>query len=147
MARSLILNPQRIGLADAMRQDWVVNAEEGTTVQDVLEPGYWAHCSATMQVYDRIDVRLETGEWLLELIVLDVGRNYARVFLAKKHDFVETDLAVPVSAIKHKIEFKGPQRKWAVIRIADSAVIQEGFSEKAAAQMWMQNHERVTETT
>ena len=145
--RAVILNEQRFGLAEQMRQDWVVNAEEGTLVNDVLEPGYWAHIAYKMQVYDRIDVRLETGEWLMELVVLDVGRNYARVHLAKKHDFVETNLDAPVSAIKHKVEFKGPQRKWAVIRIADSAVVQEGFQGKAEAILWLQNHERVTETT
>ena len=60
--RAVILNPQRIGLAEQLMQHWVVNAEEGTTVADVLDPGYWAHCAAQMQVYDRIDVRLETGE-------------------------------------------------------------------------------------
>lgn len=141
--RSLILNPQRIGLAEARRQDWVVNAEEGTTVQDVLDPGYWAHCASSMQVYDRIDVRLETGEWLLELFVLDVGRNYARVFLAKKHDFADSNIEVPVGAIKHKVEWKGPQRKHVVIRLSDGAAIQEGFSEKAVAMEWMANHERV----
>jgi hypothetical protein len=145
--RALILNPQRIGIAEQMRQDWVVNAEEGTTVNDVLEPGYWAHCAASMQVYDRIDVRLETGEWMLELIVLDVGRNYARMFLVKKHDFAETSLEVPVNAIRHKVEWKGPQRKHAVIRTSDSAVVQEGFADKSAALVWLQNHERVTEQT
>jgi hypothetical protein len=144
---SQILNPQRIGLAEQMTQHWVVNAEEGTTVAEVLEPQFWSHCAAQMQVYDRIDVRLETGEWMLELIVLDVGRNYARVFVAKKYDFSETKIEVPVTAIKHKVEWKGPQKKHVVIRLSDNAVIQEGFSEKSAAMTWMQNHERVMETT
>lgn len=145
--RTLILNPQRIGLAEQMRQDWVVNAEEGTTVQDVLDPAYWAHCSARMQVYDHIEVRLETGEWLLNLVVQDVGRNYARVFLANKLDFADTDVSAPVSAITHKVEWKGPQRKHVVIRIADGAIIQEGISDKAAAFIWMENFLKTTAIT
>ena len=83
---------------------------------------------------------------MLELFVLDVGRNYARVFLAKKHDFADTTLEVPVSAIKHKVEWKGPQRKHVVVRLTDSEVVQKGFSEKTAALAWMANHERVLET-
>ena len=62
LKRAVILNPQRRGLAEQMRQDWVVNAEEGTSVQDVLDPSYWAHIAAELQQYDHIEVRLETGE-------------------------------------------------------------------------------------
>jgi hypothetical protein len=142
--RSLILNPQRIGLAEQMRQDWVVNAEEGTAINDVLDPAYWAHCSGRMQVYDRVDVRLETGEWLLELIVLDVGRNYARMFLAKHHEFVDTDLSAPVGAITHKVQWMGPQRKHGVVRLSDSAVIQEGIPTKEAAAQWLDAYLKTT---
>ena len=146
--RTLILNPQRIGLAEQMRQDWVVNAEEGTTINDVLDPAYWAHCSARMQPYDHIEVRLETGEWLLNLVVQDVGRNYARVFLASKLDFADSDIsAPPAAAITHKVEWKGPQRKHVVVRLADGAIIQEGISDKAAAFLWMENFLKTTATT
>ena len=145
--RALILNPQRIGLAEQLRQDWVVNAEEGTTIKDVLDPGYWAHCAAQMQVYDHVEVRLETGEWLAELLVLDVGRNYARMYLAKVHDFAEVNTEMPTNAITHKVEWKGPQRKHVVIRLADNAAVQEGFSEKSAAIEWMNNHIRVAAAT
>jgi hypothetical protein len=145
--RSLILNPQRIGLAEQMRQDWVVNAEEGTTVQDVLDTGYWAHMAAQFQVYDHIEVRLETGDWILDLLVLDVGRNYARVFLKARHDFAEVEADTPQNAITHKVEWKGPQRKHVVIRLSDSAALQEGFSSKAEAIGWMENHIKVSTTT
>lgn len=145
--RAVILNPQRIGLAEQLRQDWVVNAEEGTTIRDILDPGYWAHCAAQMQVYDHVEVRLETGQWVAELIVLDVGRNYARMFLSKQHDLADTPLDTPVGAVTHKTDWKGPQRKWCVIRLADSASVQEGFNDKQSAAAWMDNHIRVASTT
>lgn len=144
--RAVILNPQRMGLAEQLRQDWVVNAEEGTSIQDVLDTGYWAHMASQLQLYDHIEVRLETGEWILELIVLDIGRNYARVYVAQKHDFGEVDLQVPVGAISHKVEWKGPQRKYVVIRISDSAPLQEGFTSKPEALVWMENHIKVSST-
>ena len=77
--RVVILNPSRLQGAEYARQDWVVNAEEGTKISDVLDPAYWAHTSAQMKPYDRIEVRLETGEWILELLVLSADRNWARV--------------------------------------------------------------------
>lgn len=143
VARSVILNPQRIGLAESMRQDWVVNANEGTEVSDVLEPAYWSHVAAQMQPYDRVDVRLETGEWLLELIVMSVGRNWAQMHLCAKHDLQPITDTLP-GAIKHKVEWKGPQRKFAVIRTADSACIHDGFASRDEANAYLSNHERVT---
>jgi hypothetical protein len=140
--RSNILNPHRIGLAEQKRQEWVVDAEEGTTIADLLEPGYWGHVSAQFQPYDHVEVRLETGEWLAELLVMGVGRNWAKVYLVTKHELQPVEDTPP--AIKHKVEWKGPHRKHAVIRVADSEVVQEGFSEKSEAVTWMLNHERVT---
>jgi hypothetical protein len=145
--RAIILNPQRMNLAEQLRQDWVVNAEEGTTVNDVISPGYWAHMASQMQPYDRVDVRLETGEWLLELIVLAVGRNYAQVFVAQQYTFAESKIGSDDTAVTHKVVWKGPQHKHAVIRIADGAMIQEGFSKQSDATIWMENHIKVAETT
>jgi hypothetical protein len=138
-----ILNPQRMGLAEHMRQLWMVNAEEGTTIEDVLDPQYWSHMAAQLQPYDRIDVLLETGEWLLELLVINRGRNWAQIHLLHKYDLEQRSETMP-AAQKHRIEWKGPQRKHAVIRIADSQVIQDGFSSKLEAGVWLANHEKVT---
>lgn len=141
-----ILNPARRSAAEFRRNDWIVDAEEGTTVQDVLDPGYWAHCAADMSIYDRIDVRLETGEWLLELFVLDVGRNYARVFLAHKHDFSDVSPVESIpQALTHKIMWKGPHLKHVVVRLADGAALQTGFSDRAAAVVWLDNHLKVSQ--
>jgi hypothetical protein len=138
-----ILNPQRMGLAEQLRQDWVVNAEEGTTVEEVLDPQYWAHMAVQMQPMDRIDVRLETGEWMLELLVINTGRNWAQVNLLHKYELVQRSETLP-AAQKHRIEWKGPQLKWAVIRVADNEVIHKELASKAAAAEWLGSYERTT---
>ena len=74
-------------------------------------------------------------------------RNYARVYLANKHEFVSTDISTPVGAITHKVEWKGPQRKHVVVRVADGAVIQEGIAEKHAANTWLENYLKATTAT
>jgi len=141
--RTVILNPSRMGLSEYLRQDWVVNAEEGTTVQDILDPGYWAHTSAQMKPYDRIEVRLETGEWIADLIALQVDRNWARVHMLHLHDLVAVASEVPAPQ-KFRVEWKGPQRKHVVIRLSDSLAIQEGFSAKTEAIAWLQTYEQAT---
>lgn len=138
-----ILNPQRMGLAEHLRQQWMVNAEEGTTVEDVLDPQYWSHMAAQLQPYDRVDVLLETGDWLMELLVINRGRNWAQVHVLHKYDLEQRSETMP-AAQKHRIEWKGPKHKHAVIRLADSQMIQDGFSSREEAGVWLANHEKVT---
>lgn len=139
--RNVTLNPQRMSLAESWRQDWVVNAEEGTQITDVLDPQYWAHMAQRLAPYDHIEVRLETGEWLLELLVTEVGRNYAQVYVMHKHE-LSAPAPVP-EAIKHKVIWRGPQHKHTVVRISDGAVLQTGFDKAELAREWMMAHERV----
>jgi hypothetical protein len=141
--RLVTLEPQRMGLAEHRRQDWAVNAAAGTTIDDVLDPQYWAHMAAQMTPYDRVDVLLETGEWLLELLVLGVGRNWAQVRVLHHHELTKMAETMP-AAQKHKVDWKGPQRKYAVIRISDSAIVQDGFGTRGEATAWMDHHEKVT---
>lgn len=139
-----VLVEARMGLAEYRQQCWVVDAEEGVTVEQILSPGYWAYTAFKFQMYDRIEVRQETGDWILELIVLKSGNNWANVLLAAKHDLVGAAIEAPAAAIKHQVVFKGPHKKHCVIRLSDSALIQDGFSTKVEADAWLINHERVT---
>ena len=141
--RIVIVNPQRMQLAESWRRDWVVNAEAGTAINDVLDPAYWSHMSAELTPYDHIEVRLETGEWMLELVVLASGRNWARVHVMHKHDLAATEPAAAPSA-KHIVKWRGPQHKHCVVRVADNEVLQTGFDTAETAGQWLLNYEKVT---
>lgn len=144
--REVILVEPRLGLAEHKRQEWVVDAEEGTTMEDIVQPHYWAHVAGRFNPNDRIEVRLETGDWIADLIVVSAARNWARVHVAAFHDLAGESTDVPRSAIKHRVVWKGGHKKHCVLRIADGALIQEGLQTKALAEEWMVNHERVTAT-
>jgi hypothetical protein len=92
-APAITLVEARMGLSESKRQDWVVDAEEGHTVEQVLDPMYWAHVAPKFTLYDRVEVRVDTGEWMLELIVIQTGRNFARVHVAARHDFTTSPSA------------------------------------------------------
>lgn len=139
--RSVIIDPQRMHLAEFERQDWIVNAEEGTLISDIVDPGYWAHMAAQMKPYDRIEVRLETGEWIAEVLVLSTDRNWAKVHLLVKYD-IAPELVNSISPLQHAVEWKGVQKKHCVIRKSDQKIVQEGFEDKNKALQWLANHER-----
>lgn len=138
--RSVSIHETRMKLADYKRQDWVVDAEAGTTVEDVLSSEYFAHMAPQVQINDHIEVRLETGDWILELIVLDLGRNWIRCYVAQHYDLTK---APKVEAVPDafRIEFKGPHRKHSVLRNSDDNVMSEGHSRRGEAEAWLKNYE------
>lgn len=142
MARSNILDPQRHRLAEHVRNTWVVNAEEGTTIQDVLEPSYWAHVARELKPYDHIEVRLETGDWIAQMLVISQGLNWAKVHLLQQHNLSMSQEAPP-SSQKHEVKWRGPQHKWCVMRLIDNQALQTGM-EKDEASAWLRNYERTT---
>jgi hypothetical protein len=138
--RAVILNPQRMALAEQWRQDWVVNAEEGTSIEDVLDPEYFSHMASQMQQFDRIEVRMETGEWVAELIVKAVGRNWVSCHLIVEHQ-LEVVSDAPAATIKHDVMWRGQHHKWCVKRKSDGEVLQAGMASKDDAETWLKNYE------
>lgn len=138
--RDVTLQPARMALREQLRQDWVVNAEAGTTIEDVLEPQFWAHMATQLEPYARVEVLLETGEWMLELMVVSIGRNWAKVQVLHHYELEKRAETLP-AAQKHRIEWKGPQLKHVVIRNSDNAAIQDGFAKKVEAEAWLAQYE------
>jgi hypothetical protein len=139
--RVVRIDEGRTQLAEYARQDWVVNAEEGTTIEDILKPEYWSLVCVRMKPYDHIEVRLETGEWIAELIVLQADRLYAAVHPLKIHDLIGVGQEKPL-APEYVAEWKGPQKKWCVIRLHDQHIVQERIEDKLTAQQARVNFER-----
>lgn len=141
--RARMLPPHRMQLAEAWRQDWVVNAEAGTTLEQVLDPGYFALTCPQFQPFDRIEVRVESGEFIAELLVLQVERTWCRTYLLHHYKLVADAVdGPPAVAPRHKIEHKGTTKKWTVIRISDGASVQDGFQTRALAEEWLVGYER-----
>lgn len=140
--RTLMVPEMRVMLASYARNDWVVNAEDGTSIQDALDPMYWTHVAPKLKPYDRIELRAETGEWIAELLVMGVDLTWARVVLLKHHDLMP-DLEKAPEPQRHEVFWRGPQHKWSIRRLADQEVLQSGFGDKTLAYEWVKNHERV----
>lgn len=144
--RVLVLDQQRMGLIEFKREHQVVDAEAGTTLQDVLDPAYWSYVAMKLKPGTRVDVYLETGEWMAELLVAQVDRTWAKVHLLHFHDLAPTKEEAPTPQ-KYEVLWRGQHHKWAVRRLSDQEVVQQGFEDKDAARTWLRQHERVVATT
>jgi hypothetical protein len=139
--RVVQINNTRMQMAEYWRNEWVVNAELGTTVEDVMDPQYWAHMAAMLKPYDRIEVRVDDGSWLLELIVTGCDRSWAKVHLLQRYELTTADVAQTQSA-KYEVAWKGPQHKWVVIRLSDQMMIKSELGSKNIAYTWMLDFEK-----
>ncbi len=141
--RDVMLNPERMIVAEYERNEWMCTAAYGTTVEDVLLPGYWAHVAPQLKPYDHIEVRVDDGAWLLQLLVVDVSRSWARVHVLAQHMLTTADVSL-TEAERHEVRFKGAHYKYCVIRNSDGAVVKDKFSKKEEAYLWMHDHEKTT---
>lgn len=136
-----VLMPERLGLAESKRHDWVVDVENDVTLDQVLEPAFWAHTAQQMVSGDHIEVRPEDFSWVAYLIVHYAERTYAKVVVDRVVK-IEQKLDMPEVSVKHKVEWKGPMHKFGVIRISDSQMLQSGFKTRGEAETWILNHEK-----
>lgn len=136
-----VLMPANLGLVEQLRRDWVVTAEHGTTIEEVMDAQYWSHVAAQMNPFDTIEVHPESGEWLLKLRVINTGRNWAQMFEEHRYDLVKRAEEMP-AAIRHKVEYKGTKMRFCIIRIADNEIIQKEFATEAEAMERLVQYEK-----
>lgn len=139
-----MLMPERFGLAEHRRQEFVANLPMDISLKDACDPGYWAHVADQMQPMDHIELRAEDGSWVADLIVAFCDRNYAKVVL-KSITKLDEDQSAPAASIKLKVEWKGPQLKYAVIRTSDSQILRSEMRTRDEAVQWMTAHEKTME--
>jgi len=133
------LDPARFALGEQVNQYWTVTVESGTTLEDVMRPEFLANVAARLRPYDRISVRVDTGEWYAEFLVVACGRVWAKLVATMELDF--TDRNIEVSELNGSedffVKYRGPHLKFCVIRKADNEPIKERLDSMAEANSWL----------
>ena len=141
-----MLNPGRFALTEHHNQNWTVTVEEGTKLEDILNPSFFANVAINLRPYDKINVRIDTEEYYAELLVLQASKNMARVAVLQHVNFKELkgeQVSKEVNledAVQFKVQFCGPQLRFCVIRKADGARIKEKCQDKEEAESWLAGH-------
>ena len=128
------LTPDRFKSAEYVRQIHSVTIPEGTTLEEVQEPAYWAHVAGRMHPRDRIEAWAEDGAWYAEFMIISCSRNYASVAVLLVRTFQDAVNADAENCELYKAMFKGPVRKWAVIRTQDKEIMKDGFDSRGDAE-------------
>jgi hypothetical protein len=140
--RDITLAPARMQLSEYLRNDWVVTAEQGTTLDDIVNPAFFAHMASQMKAYDHVEVRVDDGSWLSELLVLQVERNWVRVRVLTYYDLADNSSQDSAPSV-YETAWKGPHLKWSVIRKSDHENIKSGFVDRVSADAALRDLERL----
>lgn len=136
------MNLTRMRQAEFVRTDYVLIAHATNTPEDIVRPEYYAHVSDKMKARDRLTVWADNMTWMAELVVLEVGRGWARVHPLSLTEF-GTSASIKGLTIErdgYRVTHRGEFSQWSVIRMADSEVVSEGHGSQGGAVDWLDNH-------
>lgn len=115
------------------------NPEFGVSLEDTLKPEYWAHVAKQLRVGHRIEMMASDGSWWAMLIVRAAGSHDA-VLQALQHVPLGKAIDPVIEDSPYEVKWRGPSRKFGVVRKEDGEVIKDEFDVREAAAKWMANH-------
>lgn len=139
------LGPNRLTLPQSSWRTWDAIPEFGTTIEEMLEPSYWAHVAKRLAPWDQLVIRAEDGSLYAEAIVLESGQLHAKIMLKPGYPIdlqvSEPDVGTAIPE-GYSIKWTGPVRKYAVVNRTEK--VRDGFSDRGAAQAWLGNYVRTS---
>lgn len=132
------LQSGRLKPREAVQTDWFAEIPVGTTLEAVMEPGFWVHCVRDLQPRSTIRVVCEDDSWGCDLYVHFISSEGVRV---KLWPIVPDDLAEDdYPSALHEIKWQGTGRKYAILDKTSNIVIRDGFPSKADAASFLSKH-------
>ena len=123
-------------------QNWhTVNAQVGTTWENILNEDYWAHVGQKYSKGDMLFVRADDNTWIANYYILDCARTWVKVFELNWWD-LET-MEIPEYLLEdYRYHWFGNQDQCGVIRKSDGATMIKGLKSKDLALEWIVNHKK-----
>lgn len=131
------LDPIRCLLDEHANQNWTITVPENTVLDDVLRSDYLVNVAAKLRPYDHIRVRVDTGEWYAELLVLSCGRAWVKTVVLFHLDLTAKDDEQTEQSEDYVVQYRGPHLKFCILRKSDRSPIKENLETKDAANAWL----------
>lgn len=133
------LDPSRFVETQHANNRYSVTVEEGVSLDDIADDAFFANVAPKLRPYDHIEVRADGGAFYAELLVINAGKTWAKTTLLLKKE-LQSKEEVVANFEGYDIVYKGPHKKFCVIRKKDSEMVHEGSDDKGAAMKWLTDH-------
>lgn len=108
-------------------------------MEEITAPGFWANVAKELRAGDEIKVMAEDMTWRAVLLIRAVGRVEAMVHVLA-YDVMGEAATVSAVDCPYAVKWRGPARKWSVIRKDTQDVVKEDFPAQEAAGRWITDH-------
>lgn len=115
-------------------------AARGVTRERLLQSEYWAVIADTLLPFDIIYIIGEARDFFASYLVIECGRSYASVVELSWHPLPVLLVSQDSLPSNHRIQFQGPDEKYAVIRNSDGIVLGSGFANRDEAVEFLVTH-------
>lgn len=133
------MKPTKLHIAEHSVVVYFHAPEFGVSLDDMLKSDYWTHVAPQLRVGHRVEVLSADGSWWAMLIVRAVGRHEA-VVQALQHVVLGDAEDIAAEDMPYKVMWRGPAKKFGVVRKSDGEVIRDEFPVKEQAMKWLKNH-------
>lgn len=137
-----VILPHNIQGGEFIRNIWAVSVPNETERDDLENPKFWEPIAGKVRIGDHLEVMPEDGAWYALLIVRNKEGATIKTggLLYREFD----DAAIPSAKIGADliVKWRGPVRKFGVVRDSDGAVLKENFTTKGEAFAWASEHDR-----
>lgn len=126
--------------AEQVRYSYRAKVPEDTTEAALADKAFWSHVANRLQFGTKIEILAEEGTWYQELLVVEVGNNWARVAPIMARISLEQAAPDEIIPSGYEVKWKGPALKYTVERLSDAKRLQTGFASKNEAAKWIAQH-------
>src|SRR5665213_291961 len=132
--------PERLALAETIRQQHYLTVLAGHTIEDVLSEDYLLPLSNRLRRHDQITVSDDRDSFFAELLVLESSSDRVRVILMRASELsIAQAIGAPGSAkprdLDIGVEYKGPFLKWCVVK--GEKILKDKCESQAIAAHWL----------
>ncbi len=127
--------------ADFARQCFRVTPPAGTTIDEMLEPDYWAHVARRITPHDIVEVVPEDGAFYARLFVVNSEKLWVKMAKLEYVEFGEIATVKTPATEKFEAKFGGANVKWRVHNKSDNSLAaQDSFQTRTEAEKWIEQH-------
>jgi hypothetical protein len=139
------LTESRFKLKEHVRVDYRAVAEEGCSIETVLDPTYLAHVAERLRPGDEITFIAEDGSFRVDVEVVDTAVQWVKTRVLHKWEWSKEDKAPsedkPQKVAPYEPVWKGPQNLWCILRTSDDVIVQEKINDKQEAKKIAANYQ------
>lgn len=134
--------PTQLHLSTYYSTEYRIHVHPADTPEDVLDPKWYAHVARRLRPGDTIVFVAEDMSWVMRALVRHVGAHEVFLGVIEHKNFDAAPADDMTAPEGFEVKWRGPARKYSVVRLSDGAILKDEFPSKEQAIAYMKNKQK-----